>query len=99
MAAPKLPTEDRTVNLGGGTAWAISLLQLSDWCDGRFGPHAVGADPSPRAFDIPWIVLDSSKAARVWGWSPRTPLQSILEEIAAHALAHPEWLDLSSPAG
>ena len=76
---------DRIVNLGGGTASAMSLLQLTEWCAERFGPHPVASDPAPRAFDIPWIVLDASRAAQVWNWRPRTPLLAILEEIAAHA--------------
>jgi CDP-paratose 2-epimerase len=33
----------------------------------------------------------------LWSWRPQTPLASILDEIAAHAQAHPEWLDLSAP--
>ncbi len=99
FAAPAIGFEDRIVNVGGGTASAISLLNLTDWCAERFGPHAVASDPAPRAFDIPWIVLDASKAKRIWKWSPRTPLQSILEEIAAHAGTHPDWLELSAPLG
>lgn len=99
FAAPRLPVADRIVNVGGGAASATSLLQLTQWCDERFGPHPVSADPNPRAFDIPWIVLDASKAERIWKWRPRTPLQSILEEIAAHAGTHPEWLELSAPLG
>jgi CDP-paratose 2-epimerase len=45
------------------------------------------------------MVLDASKAQRVWGWRPQTPVASILEEIAAHAEAHPGWLELSAPLG
>ena len=52
---------------------------------------------APRAFDIPWIVLDSAKAARVWQWSPATTRDAILEEIAQHAEKNPGWLDLSAP--
>jgi len=99
FAAPKVEVLDRVVNVGGGAASAISLLQLTDWCDDRFGPHPVASDPAPRPFDIPWIVLDASKAGRIWGWRPRIPVQSILEEIAAHAGAHPDWLELSAPPG
>jgi CDP-paratose 2-epimerase len=39
------------------------------------------------------MVLDATVADNAWGWRPRIPLSSILEEIAAHAAAHPEWLD------
>ncbi len=99
FAAPKTAAADRIVNLGGGAASAMSLLQLTDWCDDRFGAHPVASDPAPRPFDIPWIVLDPSKAARIWGWKPMIPVQSILEEIAAHAGTHPDWLELSAPLG
>lgn len=97
FAAPDLPSGDRLVNVGGGTASAFSLRQLSDWAASRFGPHPVSADLAPRPFDIPWIVLDAAKATRLWDWRPFTPVQTILEEIAVHAEANPHWLDLSAP--
>jgi CDP-paratose 2-epimerase len=97
LAAPKLPAADRLANFSGGAASAMSLRQLSDWCAGRFGPHTVVADGSPRPFDIPWIVLDHAKATRLWDWRPATPVADVLEEIAEHAEQHPGWLDLSAP--
>jgi CDP-paratose 2-epimerase len=97
LEAPKTDAGDRIVNVGGGAASAMSLRQLTDWCDDRFGPHPVAQDPAPRPFDIPWIVLDPSKAARVWRWKPKTPVLAILEEISAHAGTHPGWLELSAP--
>ncbi len=97
MAAPKITVADRIVNFSGGAASATSLRQLSEWCAGRFGPHTVVPDGSSRPFDLPWIVLDSAKAARVWDWQPATPTPVILEEIARHAEQHPGWLDLSAP--
>ena len=97
MGAPKVAALDRIVNVGGGAASAMSLLQLTSWCDERFGAQPVASDPAPRAFDIPWIVLDPARAARVWGWRPKTPLLAILEEISAHAGTHPDWLELSAP--
>ena len=97
LRAPKLAAPDRIANFSGGAASAMSLRQLSDWCAANLGAHTVGADTTPRAFDIPWLVLDSSKAARLWQWRPATATPAILAEIAAHARAHPEWLDLSAP--
>ena len=100
FAAARTPAVDRVVNLSGGTASARSLRQLSDWCTGRFSAQEVAADSTPagaRPFDIPWIVLDHAKATRLWDWRPQTPGTAILEEIAAHAEQHPEWLDLSAP--
>jgi CDP-paratose 2-epimerase len=89
-------TRSRVINVGGGRGSAQSLRQLTDWCDQRFGPHPVGSDPKPRGFDLPWIILDAGLAATSWSWTPTTPLAAILEEIAAHAEAHPGWLHLSA---
>jgi len=85
------------VNLSGGAGSALSLRQLSAWCAARFGPHAVAADGAPRAFDVPWLVLDAGKAARRWDWRPATARDAVLEEIAGHAEAHPYWLEWSAP--
>lgn len=97
FAAPKIHSGERIVNFSGGAASAMSLRQLSEWCASHLGPHTVAADEAPRPFDIPWMVLDSAKATRVWNWHPTTPTATILEEIADHARAHPGWLDLSAP--
>ena len=85
----------RVVNVAGGIENSISLAQLSAWCAERFGPHEISSDNRPRPFDVPWLVLDSSVAAREWNWRPQTKLHALLEEIARHADEHPEWLELS----
>lgn len=97
FAAPTIAATDRVINVSGGAASAMSLRQLSQWCARRFAPHQVAPDGTPRPFDIPWIVLDHGKATRLWQWQPATPTTAILEEIAVHAEAHPEWLELSTP--
>jgi CDP-paratose 2-epimerase len=84
-------------NVGGGVRSAMSLAQLSAWCAARFGPREISADPSPRPFDIPWMVLDTARAAKEWGWHVETPIERILDEIADHAERHPNWLELSAP--
>jgi CDP-paratose 2-epimerase len=86
------------VNLSGGAESSMSLRQLTEWCDDRFGVHAVAKDPRPRRFDVPWMVLDSTLAASTWHWRPCVSLPAILEEIASHAEVHPEWLQLSGAA-
>lgn len=97
MTAPKLAASDRVANFAGGARSAMSLRLLSDWCGANLGAHDVAADAAPRPFDIPWMVLDSAKAERLWQWRPKTGTPEILQEIAAHARAHPQWLDLSAP--
>lgn len=86
----------RLVNLGGGAHHAISLAQLSKWCEARFGPHPIASALTPRPFDIPWIVMDAGLAEKTWGWRPRMKLEEIFEEIARHAEAHPDWLETSA---
>ncbi len=85
----------RVQHLSGGVAQSMSLRQLSAWCAERFGAREVASDPQPRPFDVPWLVLDSTRARDAWAWKPAMPLPGILEEIAGHAEANPHWLDLA----
>ena len=63
----------------------------------RTNPPTTYAVVPPRPFDLPWIVLDHAKATRLWHWQPATPAAAVLEEIAAHAESHPDWLERSAP--
>lgn len=84
------------LNVSGGADSSISLAELSHWCEQRFGPHQVTVDPAVRQYDVPWLVLDSTRAKKEWDWQPNSKLANILEEIADHAEKNPLWLDLSS---
>jgi len=97
FAADTVAPADRIINVSGGQSSAMSLRQLTAWCDERFGAHPVATNPEPRPFDIPWMVLDSAKAEQIWDWRPETPTLQILAEIAEHAAAHPNWLKISAP--
>jgi CDP-paratose 2-epimerase len=92
---PKSSEKPRLLNVSGGIESAMSLRQLTRWCDQEFGDHPVASDPRPRPFDLPWVVLDSRRACEAWGWKPTINVGSILSEIANHARKHPGWLDLS----
>ncbi len=83
------------INIGGGADNAMSLKQLSDWCGKRFGAHSVDSVKEDRQLDIPWVVMDSSVAKRTIGFEITVKLPEILEEIAKHAEAHPDWLKVS----
>jgi CDP-paratose 2-epimerase len=87
--------ERRVYNVSGGISNAMSLAQLSAWCSARLGPLEVAADGQQRLFDVPWLVLNSAAAIARWDWSPLWSIDRILEEIAEHALANPDWLSLS----
>jgi len=88
--------EDRIVNVSGGAQSAMSLMQLSEWCSEEFGSHEVAVDLSPRPFDLPWVVLDSSRAERLWDWKPQKSVLQICAEIGRHARENPEWLKVSA---
>ncbi len=85
-----------TFNVGGGAGNAISLAELTSWCAERFEKHLVESDPTPRSFDVPWLVMDNGQTTAQFNWRPTRNLPSILDEIANHAQRNPHWLDLSS---
>ena len=84
--APKI------INLGGGVENSMSLKELSNWCEDRFGQNEVLASQDERPMDAPWIVMDSTTAQNAWNWSVKTKIDQILEEIASHAEKNPDWL-------
>ena len=86
---------ERICNVSGGAAGSRSLRQLSEWCTDRFGAHDVTEDDSSRPFDVPWLVLDPTRAHDTWGWRPSRTAEEVLEEIAGFAESHPEWLERS----
>ena len=96
LPAPVSPV----VNLSGGIANSMSLLELSAWCRNRLGPsdsesHIANSQSNEiRPYDIPWMVLDSTLAGEVLGWQAAAPVHDVLEEIALHAESEPGWLDL-----
>ena len=87
------PPADPVFHASGGLFNSMSLAQLTAWCDHKFGKHAPESDPRPRPFDIPWLVLDSARARTELSWTPSRSLLSILDEIAAHVQANPDWLE------
>jgi CDP-paratose 2-epimerase len=93
FAEPTDSRRPRVVNISGGRANSMSLRQLSTWCERRYEPLQIRSVPETRAFDIPWMVLDSRLAQREWNWTPQTPLEQVLSEISIHADEHPDWLD------
>ncbi|MFM9058024.1 MAG: NAD-dependent epimerase/dehydratase family protein [Planctomycetaceae bacterium] len=73
--------DPRICNFSGGAANAMSLAQLSAWCRERIGPKDIASVAQPRPFDLPWVVLDSGRADRLWGWRAATPIGAVLQEI------------------
>jgi CDP-paratose 2-epimerase len=93
MADPTRPVP-KIQNIAGGLSNSMSLRQLSDWCEKRFGPRPVLIDPTPRPFDVPWMILDCTQAKANWNWQATTTLPSILREIADFAEQNPTWTTL-----
>jgi CDP-paratose 2-epimerase len=85
----------RIYTAGGGIANSLSLAQLTAWCDAAFGPHRPESDARERPYDVPWVAMDNAEVERDFGWRVETPMMSILQEIAAHAVANPDWLERS----
>ncbi|MEM7453419.1 MAG: NAD-dependent epimerase/dehydratase family protein [Planctomycetota bacterium] len=86
----------RVFNVGGGKSHSFSLAQLSQWCEARFGPHEVGSDPNPRRFDIPWMIMDATRASERWGWQPEIEREAVFNEIAEKSLQTPIRLEVKS---
>jgi CDP-paratose 2-epimerase len=78
-------------NIAGGIANAISLGELTGWCNERFGRH----EPSRVSRRCPLISPGWSwtpaAPARCGGWSPHRTLPSILEEIAPRRNIRTDW--------
>lgn len=86
------PPANAVFHAGGGRDNAMSLAQLTAWANERFGPHQPAPDLRPRPFDAPWIVMDYHRGASELGWKPKLNMNFILNEIAEHAAANPDWL-------
>lgn len=85
----------RIINVSGGVANSMSLKLLTQWCEDRFGDNEVMKTDTERPFDIPWMVLDSHKASKVWDWTPQTSIYDVLNGIADFAETQKYWCQLS----
>ncbi len=96
FAEPLKTSKPRTLNISGGIRNSMSLRELTAWCEGRFGHNEVIQTNTERPFDIPWMVLDPSAAARVWDWTPQTTIYEVLRGIADFAETQKGWCQLSA---
>ena len=93
IATSSVP-ETPILNVSGGLETSFSLREMSCWCSERFGPHSVHSAPDERPYDVPWLVLDSSRATDVWGWAPSISIGQIFEDVARFAEDNPQWIEL-----
>lgn len=96
FAEPLATDKPRILNVSGGLPNSMSLRQLSDWCEARFAPNSVVETDLERPFDIPWMVLNYSRAEAIWQWQPQISLPTVLEEIAQFAEQNSDWLNISA---
>jgi CDP-paratose 2-epimerase len=80
-------------NVSGGQENSMSLAQLTVWCNERFGAHDPVPDGSDRPYDVPWLILDSTRTIHDFNWRPAIGITAILQEIAEHVAANPDWLE------
>jgi CDP-paratose 2-epimerase len=88
----RTPPPDATFHASGGVKNSMSLAQLTQWCNQRFGPHSPTPDHRPRPYDIPWLVMNSAAVKTLLAWEPKITLAEILEEIEEHVGRNPNWL-------
>lgn len=72
LAAARHRGEGEVFNIGSGEG--VSLNALVERIRALAGREIVVEHLPPRAFDLPVNVLDTAKARRLLGWSPRVPL-------------------------
>ncbi|MEA5620787.1 NAD-dependent epimerase/dehydratase family protein [Cronbergia sp. UHCC 0137] len=96
FAEPLNTNKPRVINISGGIENSMSLSQLSAWCKDWFGENEVLETNIERVFDIPWMVLDPSKAEKVWEWIPQTGIYEVVREIAEFAAQQQNWCTISA---
>lgn len=93
---PLTSSKPRVINVSGGVENSMSLKQLTLWCEANIAANTVIRTETERKFDIPWMVLDSTKCKEVWSWEPQTPIHKVLSEIGDFSLEVENWLSISS---
>lgn len=96
FAEPLATDKPRVINVSGGTENSMSLNQLTQWCINKFGTNEVLETSIERPFDIPWMVLDATKAEQVWNWKPQTNIFDVLQSIADFSKDKPDWCVISA---
>jgi CDP-paratose 2-epimerase len=78
-----------TVNVGGGRACSLSLLETTALCAEITGNRLdVGTEAETRPGDVPIYISDCSKLFGLTGWRPRRSARAILEDIDGWISGH-----------
>jgi len=74
LAAAIEPGAGHQLNVGGGMARSLSILELFAWLEERTGTPVVFETGSPRPSDQRVFVSDNVSVGRLAGWSPQVGL-------------------------
>ena len=79
----------QSFNVGGGPSHTLSLLELIDMLGEVLGAKPAYGFSEWRPGDQRIFVCDISKAKRVLGWEPKTPVRQGVAELAAWVSGNP----------
>lgn len=79
--------------VGGGLTGSTSLLEYTQFCQDLTGNYLnIIENPETAAVDLPWIIMDHSKAHQAFGWKPSMTAKDIAEDIVLWLRENPEEL-------
>ncbi len=90
-----LPQYDGGVfNVGGGRENSVSLLELTRLCRERSGREiALSQRAETAPADVPYYVTDNSRVTAASGWTPRTSVNVVLDDIFSWLREHRTMLE------
>lgn len=69
---------------GGGEQGSTSLLEYTRICENVTGKKiSISSNPNTAAVDLPWIIMDTSKAQEKLGWAPKMNSAAIAGDIGS----------------
>ena len=69
------------VNVSGGIQSSFSLKELSLWCTKNISQNKIGKIKKSRPFDLKWIILDNTKAKKLFNWKIKFTKLKIFQDI------------------
>jgi len=82
----------RILNVGGGTAGALSLCETTKICESYF-KRFISVPPSAlsRPDDIAYYVSDIGRARKFWGWQPSKTGEEIVRDLCLWTSENPDY--------
>jgi CDP-paratose 2-epimerase len=82
----------RALNVGGGAANTLSLLELMTWLDDALGRKVEWTRRPTRPGDQRAFIADTGLAERLLGWKPKVPVRQGLVELLEWVRSHRDLL-------